>query len=518
MLEQAMKAQVSTYFENLKSTFTLKVAIREDHPSKADLLSLLEDVQDCSEKISLEVATGNSLELRVLQNDEDTRISFQAVPTGHEFTTLLLAILNLDGIGKNLPDATTLQRIKSVKQPVTIKSYISLSCTNCPDVVQALNLIAFNNPNVQHEIIDGGINKEQVEALNIQSVPSVYIGDELFHVGRSNMGELVGKLEEFTGAEFSLADTEPQGYDVVVVGAGPAGVSSAIYSARKGFKVAIVAQTMGGQVSETTDIENLISVNKTNGTELTANLLAHAKDYDIDILDNRMVKSVEVKEGVKYLTTSLGETIFAPALIAATGASWRKLGVPGEDKFIGSGVAFCTHCDAPFFKDKKVVVVGGGNSGLEAAIDLSSIAAEVTVLEFLDELKGDKVLQDKLAEKPNVKVILNAQTLEVKGDTKVNGLQYRNREDESVHDLDIDGVFVQIGLSPNSTVFKDVVETSRMGEIVIDANCRTNVPGIYAAGDVSVVPYKQIVIAMGEGAKASLSAFEDEMKGKLLHA
>lgn len=337
------------------------------------------------------------------------------------------------------------------------------------------------------------------------------------HVGRSSLGELLSKLEDQLGTEFTPALQQKKEYDVIVAGGGPAGVSAAVYSARKGFSVAIVAQKVGGQVTETVSIENMISVPKTSGAELSGNLMKHLHDYPIDILENRVIENMELVDGIKTITTSLNETITAPALIIATGASWRKLNVPGESDYIGSGVAFCTHCDGPFYKGKKVVVIGGGNSGLEAAIDLSSIASEVHVLEFMDELKGDQVLQDKIKELSNVSITTNAQTLSIDGDgNKVHSLKYKDRISEKEEVLTTDGVFVQIGLNANSKVFADKVKTNQIGEIEIDSHCRTNQAGIYAAGDVSIVPYKQIVIAMGEGSKAALSAFDDRIKGLLL--
>ncbi len=516
MLEQAIKDQVTQVFSNLKSQFTFEIEVADKHPNKNELTGLLEEVAACSDNINTHITPGEDLNFSILKNGETTSVTFRAVPNGHEFTTLLLAVLNLDGIGKNLPDEMLVKRIKGINQKVELKSYISLSCTNCPDVVQALNIMAFLNPNISHEIIDGAINKEEVEKLNIQAVPTVYANGQQLHVGRSSLGELLSKLEEQLGASYQPDTTVTKEYDVVVVGGGPAGVSSAIYSARKGFSVALVAEKVGGQVTETVSIENMISVPKTTGAELSANLMSHLNDYSIDILENRLVEKTELVDGKKHLTTSLGETLITPALIIATGASWRKLGVPGESDYIGNGVAFCTHCDGPFYKDKKVVVVGGGNSGLEAAIDLSSIASEVTVLEFMETLKGDQVLQDKLSQLANVKIITNAQTMRVDGDgNKVNGLTFKHRSSDQEEVINTDGVFVQIGLQANSKVFADMVPTNRMGEIEIDAHCRTSVPGVYAAGDVSIVPYKQIVIAMGEGSKAALSAFEDNIKGVL---
>jgi len=515
MLEQAIKDQVRNAFSGLKSQFTFKVEVADEHVQKNELISILEDVASCSDKISVEVSAGTGLQFSIEKNKQPSTITFKAVPNGHEFTSLLLAVLNMDGIGKNLPDELLKDRIAQLNSPVEVKSYISLTCTNCPEVVQALNIMAMLNPNISHQIIDGAIHKDEVEKLGIQAVPTVFANGKQLHVGRASLAELLGKIEEMTGSIYKVQQAGERKYDVVVVGGGPAGVSAAVYSARKGFSVALVAEKIGGQVTETVSIENMISIPQTTGAKLSADLKNHLQDYPIDVLENRWVEQVQLKDGLKEISTSLGEKFITPALIISTGASWRKLGVPGETEYIGSGVAFCTHCDGPFYKGKKVVVVGGGNSGLEAAIDLSSIASEVTVLEFLDELKGDKVLQDKLQTLGNVKIITGAATTEVIGDgSKVTALKYKDRRTNEEHSIITDGVFVQIGLKANSQVFADIVQTNRMGEIEIDAHCRTNVPGVYAAGDVSIVPYKQIVIAMGEGSKAALSAFEDKIKNR----
>ncbi len=516
-LDTQMIEQIKGLFAQLKNKYTFRIISNDNNTNSTEMLELLSQVADCSENINIIEEKGAELSFTIEQNGNYKGITFRAIPNGHEFTTLLLAILNLDGIGKNLPDELTLKRIKNISTKIEIKSYISLTCTNCPDVVQALNVIAINNSNITHTLVDGGINKNEVDKLNIQAVPSVYANNELLHVGRSTLGELVSKLEKATGTTFSLESGTEKQYDVVVVGGGPAGSAAAIYSARKGFNTAIIADKIGGQVTETVDIENLISIPKTTGAILASNLKLHINDYNIDILENRLVSNLDIENGTKILKTSLGETIKTPALIIATGASWRKLGVPGEKEYIGSGVAFCTHCDGPFYKDKKVAVIGGGNSGLEAAIDLSSIAKEITIIEFMNTLKGDKVLQDKIASINNIKIITNTASTEVVGNgSKVTALKYKNRDSKIEESIELDGIFVQIGLKANSNAFSKVVETNSMGEIIIDAHCRTKIPGIYAAGDVSEVPYKQIVIAMGEGAKAALSAFDDCIKGKLM--
>lgn len=519
MLEQALKEQLKSIFGGLQSRFVFRVVADPAHAAKAELVELLNDVASCSDKIEVVVVDGASLSFSILKNDVESSFKFRAVPNGHEFTTLLMAILNMDGIGKNIPDDAVIQRIKSLKGEVRVKSYISLTCTNCPDVAQAINVMSIFNPNIQHEIIDGGINQQEVEKLNIQAVPAVFVNDELVHVGRAGLGDLLAKIEEKAGSDFEPASAEVKAYDAIVAGGGPAGVSAAIYLVRKGLSVALVADKVGGQVTETVGIENMISIPQTTGTQLVANLKSHLKEYPVEILENRKIEEVSLQDGMKVVKTSLGENLIAPALIIATGASWRRLGVAGENEYIGSGVAFCAHCDGPFYKGKKVAVVGGGNSGLEAAIDLSAIASDVTVLEYLHELKGDQILQDKIKNIPNIQVITGAETLAIEGDgAKVNALQYKLRESGETAQVNLDGVFVQIGLKANSQIFSNLVEVNKFGEIIIDSHCRTNVPGVYAAGDVSVVPYKQIVIAMGEGSKAALSAFEDKIKDKLLGA
>ncbi|BDD11533.1 alkyl hydroperoxide reductase subunit F (plasmid) [Fulvitalea axinellae] len=516
MLDQALKSQVTSLFSTLKNSYTFKVTASETHAKRDEFVQFLESVAECSERIDVEVYEGKDLAFDILKNGEETSVRFRAIPNGHEFTTLLLAVLNMEGVGKNLPDESVTRKIQSLKGEVRVRSYISLTCTNCPDVVQALNVLSIVNPNIKHEIVDGGLYQDEIEEHNVQAVPTVFVDGEQFHVGRSSMGELLQKLEDKVGKEEAVETQEPlpaKAYDVMVVGGGPAGVSASIYAARKGFSVALVAENIGGQVRETVDIENMISVSKTTGKDLSAGFAAHLNDYDIDILENRRVTEVSDGGDIKEIKTSLDETFTAPSLIITTGASWRKLGVPGESEYIGRGVAFCTHCDGPFYKGKKVAVIGGGNSGLEAAIDLANIASEVTVLEFDHQLRGDQVLQDKLASMGNVRIVTGAATTEIIGDgKKVTGLKYDDRKSGSKENVSVDGVFVQIGLTPNSGVFKEIVSTNGRGEIEIDPACRTSVPGIYAAGDVTVVPYKQIVVAMGEGSKAALSAFEDHIK------
>ncbi|MCT4614772.1 MAG: alkyl hydroperoxide reductase subunit F [Marinifilaceae bacterium] len=516
MLDNNLKAQVKELFKQLKNNYVIDVQVSDIHSAKNELVELLEDFVDCSDKIDLKLEAGDDLCFKIKSDKQENNILFRAVPNGHEFTSLLLAILNMDGVGKNIPDDLIQNKIKQIDKEIVIKSYISLSCTNCPEVVQALNLMSILNPKIKHEIIDGGINKDEIEKYSIQSVPSVYINDEVLHIGRSNLSGLLEKLYDKLDIVASQEVIERE-YDVLVAGGGPAGVSAAIYSARKGFKVGIVADKIGGQVNETQDIENMISIKKTTGKQLSSDMNRHLNDYPIDIIDNRSISKVEIVDGYKHIETKQSDRLISPALIVATGASWRKLGIPGEDQYMGSGVAFCTHCDGPFYKNKDVVVVGGGNSGIEAAIDLANIANNVTVLEFMPNLKADQVLVDKLNQMKNVKVITNAESKKIEGDgSKLTSIEYRDRQTDEIVNISTDGVFVQIGLIPNSQLFSDITNTNKFGEIEIDYSCRTSTAGVYAAGDVTTVPYKQIVIAMGEGSKAALSAFEDNMKNKLL--
>ncbi len=516
MLEQELKNQVKSLLAGLKENYTFFIEISPSHPNKEELRILLEDVATCSAKIDCKIADGEGLAFSILKGGKKSSIIFRAIPTGHEFSSLLLAILNMDGIGRNIPDGVIVNRIKALKGKIHIKTYISLSCTNCPDVVQAINVMSILNNSIQHEIIDGSINEEEVARLNIQAVPSVYVNGELLHIGRSGLGELLSKIEEKAGTRNNVSINESKYYDIIIAGGGPAGVSAAIYSARKGLKVAIVAENIGGQVSETVGIENMISVPQTTGLELSGSLRDHLGEYPVDLLGNRKVEHIELVDGQKRVRTTLGEILVAPALVIATGASWRRLNIPGESDYIGSGVAFCAHCDGPFYKGKRVAVVGGGNSGLEAAIDLSGIASEVTILEYMSELKGDHILQEKIMALPNVKVITGVETQSIEGDgSKVTAIKFRDHISGTIHKQDLDGIFVQIGLTANSAIFDELVAVNKAGEIITDPYCRTNIAGVYAAGDVTVVPFKQIIIAMGEGSKAALSAFEDRIKDKL---
>jgi len=515
MLDQGIKDQLKTHFAALSSSLTLAL-FRSTSPKQDELRELLSEVASCSNNIAFseladEVA---GVQFDILRAGRATGIRFRGVPGGHEFTSLIVALLNCDGKGK-LPDEGIKRRVRALKGPVRLRTYVSLSCTNCPDVVQALNQMALMHADFQHEMIDGELAEADIQALNIQGVPAVVQGNAIVHVGRASFAELLETLEGVLGHETSVdeAPQPPKHYDVVVLGGGPAGSSAAIYSARKGLKTALVAQRLGGQVQETVGIENLISVPYTEGRQLAADLEKHLRTYAIDVLDNRKVEQILEHGKYKELHLQGGEILRADALIVATGAKWRELGIPGEKDYMGRGVAFCPHCDGPFYKGRRVAVVGGGNSGVEAGIDLAGICAHVTLVEYAEQLKADEVLVRNLRSLPNVTIVNNARTTEVVGNGQsVTGLRYQDRSTEKVHELALDGVFVQIGLVPNSAVAKELVDINRMGEIVIDERCRTSKAGIYAAGDVSSVPFKQIVIAMGEGAKAALTAFEDRIR------
>lgn len=515
MLDNAMIEQLKNVFQTLEKKITLKV-FTSLHEKQSVLVDMANELISTSSNLKMLLSEETSAipRLEIHTDDSHSGVSFLGIPTGHEFTSLVLAILNADGKGK-LPDESILKRIKKIKGPVELKTFISLSCENCPEVIQALNIMSLFHPDFSHTMIDGGLCQDEIQRLNIQGVPSVMKGDKLLSSGKSGLIDLIAKIEEEFGIDESKS-SPPENldlgkFDVVVVGAGPAGAAAAIYSARKGLKTAIIAEKIGGQVQDTKGIENLISIPYTEGPQLAAQLMKHISDYDIKLLEHRKVKFVESKIN-RHLLLDSGETLETKSLIIATGAKWRELGIPGEKEFLGKGVAFCPHCDGPFYKGKDIAVVGGGNSGVEAAIDLAGIVKSVTLFEFAPTLKADKVLVDKLASLPNVKIIPNARAAKIIGDNaKVAALEYEDRMSSTLKQIDLQGVFVQIGLVPNSNFIKEVVETNKFGEIIVDEKCRTSVPGIYAAGDVTTVPYKQIIIAMGEGAKAGLSSFEDIM-------
>jgi len=511
MLDTNLKTQLKAYLEKVTQPFEI-VASLDDGEKSREMLSLLQDIAGLSDKIILKTDGDDARRPSFSLNRIGGNISlrFAGIPMGHEFTSLVLALLQVGGHpSKTAPEV--IEQIKALEGDYRFETYFSLSCQNCPDVVQALNLMAVLNPNIQHVAIDGALFQDEVEARQIMSVPSIYLNGELFTQGRMSEEEILAKLDTGSSARDAEKLKAKDAYDVLVVGGGPAGAAAAIYAARKGIRTGVAAERFGGQVLDTMAIENFISVKETEGPKLARALEEHVREYDVDIMNLQRASQLipAGDDGLHRVQFENGGELKAKTLILATGARWREMNVPGEQEYRGRGVAYCPHCDGPLFKGKRVAVIGGGNSGVEAAIDLAGIVAHVTLLEFGEELRADAVLQRKLFSLPNVRVLKMAQTTEVKGDgQKVTGLVYKDRTNDEVHSVELEGIFVQIGLLPNSEWLKGTLELSRFGDIIVDAKGQTSLPGVFAAGDVTTVPYKQIVIAVGEGAKASLSAFD----------
>lgn len=502
ILDADIKTQLSQYLQLMENDILLKVSAGDDNVSK-DMLALVDELATMSSKITVEkVALERTPSFSVNRPGEDTGVVFAGIPLGHEFTSLVLALLQVSGRAPKV-EQKLIDQIKNIQGEYHFESYISLSCHNCPDVVQALNVMSVLNSSITHTMIDGAAFKEEVESKDIMAVPTVYLNGESFGSGRMTLEEILAKMGNGPDAS-ELSDKDP--YDVLVVGGGPAGASAAIYAARKGIRTGIVAERFGGQVMDTMGIENFISVKKTEGPKLVASLEEHVKEYDIDVMNLQRAKRLEKKELIEVELEN-GAILKSKSVIVSTGARWRNVGVPGEAEFKNKGVAYCPHCDGPLFTGKDVAVIGGGNSGIEAAIDLAGIVKHVTVLEFMPELKADAVLQERLNSLPNVTVLKNVQTKEITGTDKVNGISYIDRETEEVHHVELQGVFVQIGLVPNTDWLGETVERAR-GEIVTDKHGATNVPGVFAAGDCTNNPYKQIIISMGSGANAALGAFD----------
>jgi len=512
MLDSNLKTQLKTYLEKVTQPFEIVASLGDGEKSQ-EMLELLEDITSLSDKITLrtdgEDVRKPSFALNRVGGDISLR--FAGIPMGHEFTSLVLALLQVGGHpSKTAPQI--IEQIKRLDGDYHFETYFSLSCQNCPDVVQALNLMAVLNPNVHHVAIDGALFQEEVTVRQVMSVPSIYLNGELFGQGRMGEEEILAKLDTGASARDAEQLSAKEPFDVLVVGGGPAGAAAAIYAARKGIRTGVAAERFGGQVLDTMAIENFISVSETEGPKLARALENHVREYDVDIMNLQRAAQLipaEKAGGLHEIRLENGGSLKAKTLILATGARWREMNVPGEQEYRGRGVAYCPHCDGPLFKGKRVAVIGGGNSGVEAAIDLAGIVAQVTLLEFDSQLRADAVLQKKLFSLPNVTVITSALTSEVTGDgQKVTGLTYKDRNSSEFHSLQLEGIFVQIGLLPNSDWLKGTVELTSRGEIIVDARGETSLPGIFAAGDVTTVPYKQIVIAVGEGAKASLSAFD----------
>jgi NADH-dependent peroxiredoxin subunit F len=511
MLDANLTQQLKGYLVNIREPIELVASLGDDAKSR-ELGELLAAIAALSDKIDLVHADDKRKpSFMIRRKGTDIGVRFAGIPMGHEFTSLVLALLQVGGHPSKAAQEL-IEQVRNIEGDFTFETYFSLSCQNCPDVVQALNLMAVLNPNIRHTAIDGALFKEEVEGRKVMAVPTVYLNGEPFASGRMDLEQIVAKID--TGAEARAAEKikSKDPFDVLVVGGGPAGAAAAIYTARKGIRVGVAAERFGGQVLDTMGIENFISVSHTEGPKLVAQLEQHVKDYDVDVMNLlRAEKLIPAKRegGLHEVVLANGASLKAKAVILSTGARWRQMNVPGENEYKNKGVAYCPHCDGPLFKGKRVAVIGGGNSGVEAAIDLAGIVAHVTLIEFDSQLRADAVLQRKLASLPNVKILTSAMTTKVNGDgEKVSGLSYKDRNSGAEHDIELEGIFVQIGLVPNTEWLKDAVALTQRGEIEIDARGETSQPGIFAAGDCTTVPYKQIVIAMGAGSTAALSAFD----------
>jgi len=510
-LDITIRNQLQDYMARLVSPIKLLANVDESASSQ-EMLGMLEEVTSLSEKITLNKEIDVSKRIpsfEVNREIDATGITFAGIPSGHEFTSFVLALLQAGGHPLKL-DAEKIEQIKNIQGKFHFETYISLSCHNCPDVVQALNAMSIINSNISHTMIDGALFQKEVEDKQIMAVPTIFLNGEPFGQGRMELDEIVNKIDSSASLKEAEKISKKETYDILIVGGGPAGASAAIYSARKGIRTGIVSERFGGQVMDTLGIENFISVKATEGPKLVTALEEHVKEYEVDIMNLQRAKSIQKNDENALFEVELenGGKLKSKSVIVATGARWRELNVPGEKEFKGKGVAYCPHCDGPLFKGKHVAVIGGGNSGVEAAIDLANIVGHVTLFEFAGELKADDILQKRLYSLSNVDVILNAQTLEVLGSDKVNSMIYLDRKTNEKKTIALEGIFIQIGLLPNTDFVKNTVDLSKFGEIIIDSHGQSSLPGLFAAGDVTTVPYKQIIIAMGEGAKASLGAFD----------
>ena len=496
-LDDQLKQQLTQYLALLESNITIKVCAKDLSNTAKQMFDLVNSLVELSPKISSETADlPRSPSFQIGE-----RVTFAGVPMGHEFTSLVMALLQVSGRKPKIDDKL-IDQIKNIRGEYNFTTYVSLSCHNCPDVVQALNIMSVLNPGIKHTMVDGSVFQDEVTSKNILAVPYVELNGETFGSGRMTLEEILAKL----GSQADISEIDGKEFDILVVGGGPAGASAAIYAARKGIKTGIVAERFGGQVLDTMGIENLIGTKYTEGPKLVASLEQHVKEYPVDIMSLQRVKNVVRKTNNVEIELESGALLKSKTVILATGARWRTLGIPGEAEFKNRGVAYCPHCDGPLFKGKHAAVIGGGNSGVEAAIDLAGIVKHVTLLEFAPQLRADKVLQDRLYSLPNITVITHAQTKEITGTEKVTGLTYINRSTNQEHHLELSGVFVQIGLVPNTDCVD--ADKDRFGQIIVDHSGATNIPGIFAAGDCTNTPFKQIIISMGAGATAALGAFE----------
>ena len=511
MLDDRIKGQLAAYLEMLRQPIELLASLDGSEQAR-EMRGLLGEIAALSDQVSLrdDGDASRRPSFTVGVPGQEARISFAGIPMGHEFTSLVLALLQVGGHPPKV-DAGVIEEIRAVPGRFHFETFVSLSCHNCPEVVQALNLMAVVNPGISHQMVDGGLFQDEVAARQIMGVPTVLLNGEHFGQGRMTLEEIIGRIDRSALQREAERISAREPFDVLIVGGGPAGAAAAIYAARKGVRTGVVSERFGGQLLDTLAIENFISVKATDGARLAAGLEQHVREYDVDVIDLQRAEALlpHADGELAEVRLASGATLHSKTVILATGARWREMNVPGEKEYRGHGVAYCPHCDGPLFKGKRVAVIGGGNSGVEAAIDLAGIVGQVTLLEFESSLRADAVLQKKLFSLPNVRVITEALSTEVIGDgEKVSALQYTDRPSGAARRIELEGIFVQIGLLPNSEWLKGTIALSPHGEIEVDARGGTSLPGVFAAGDVTTVPYKQIVIAMGEGTKASLSAFD----------
>jgi alkyl hydroperoxide reductase subunit F len=511
MLDANLKTQLKAYMENIRRPVEL-VAALDDSKGSRDLEELLQEISDLSDKVTWSRGDdARAPSFAITTPEADISLCFAGLPLGHEFTSLVLALLQVGGHPPKVAPEV-IEQIKSLEGSFEFETYFSLSCQNCPDVVQALNLMSVLNPNITNTSIDGALFQDEVEQREVMAVPSVYMNGEPWGQGRMTLEEIVAKLDTSSSEKDAEKINQKDAFEVLIIGGGPAGASAAIYAARKGISTGIAAERFGGQVADTMGIENLISVPYTEGPKLVAAMEQNVKEYDVDIMNMQRAEKLipASRPGMLHqVRLENGATLKARSLVLSTGARWRQMGVPGEEEYRNKGVAYCPHCDGPLFKGKRVAVIGGGNSGVEAAIDLAGIVGHVTLIEFGAEMRADEVLQKKLRSLKNVEIITSGQTTEITGENgKVNGLNYTDRNSGEQHHISLEGVFVQIGLVPNTEWLKGDIELSQHGEIIVNDRNETSIPGVFAAGDATTVPYKQIVISMGEGSKAALSAFD----------
>jgi alkyl hydroperoxide reductase subunit F len=513
MLDEATKVQLKTYLERATQPIEI-VASLDDSEASGEVLSLLKDVAESSPLVKLTESRDDphrKPSFSINRPGENHGPRFAGLPMGHEFTSLILALLQIGGYPPKV-EQPVLEQIRALDGDFDFEVYVSLTCHNCPDVVQALNLMAVQNPRIKTTMIEGGTFQDEVKEREIMGVPTVFLNGTMFGNGRMSLEEILAKIDTSgVEREAKIIDAK-EAFDVLIVGGGPAGAAAAVYAARKGIRTGVASERFGGQVLDTLGIENFISIKETEGPKFAHALEEHVRNYDVDIMNLQRAKALVPNSGpdknLIEVQLESGASLRSKSIVISTGARWRNINVPGEHEFKNKGVAYCPHCDGPLFKGKRVAVIGGGNSGVEAAIDLAGIVGHVTLIEFDTALRADAVLQRKLNSLANVTVFTNAQTTEITGDQKVNGLVYKDRASGELKTVELEGVFIQIGLVPNTDWLKGVVDLSKHGEIIVDAKGQTSVPGVFAAGDVTTVPFKQIIIAAGEGAKAALSAFD----------